>query len=183
MKTASSFVLGAALVASGWMAAPQAATPANIAVINGEQVLGNSNVGQQARQRLEAAAADWEERISTATQELQALQRQRQEQALTLNEAALSRLNQDIEEKQVEVQRMNDDARRELGRLQDQITVEVNRQLGPLVDQFAADQNLDMIFDISRAQSLLYFSNERDVTDQFLAVVNQQMSQEEGTQQ
>lgn len=172
MKT-TTFVLGAALATSGWLlAAPQAAGPINAAVINGDRVLEGSNVGRQARERLEAEAARWQQQINAATTELSALTKQRTDQALTLNEGALARLNQEIEEKQVQITRMNDDARRELGRLEQQITVDVNQQLGPLVDQFASQRGLDLIFDTSRAQGILYFNNARDLTDDFLAMVN-----------
>lgn len=174
MKTTSTFVLAAAVAASGWMVAAPQAGSASIAIVNGDQVLESSNVGQQARTQLESAATQWQTRIQTAQQELQALTQRRQEQALTLNETALARLNQDIEEKQVEIQRLNDDANRELQRLQQQITVQVNQQLGPLVEQFAAQQQLDLIFDSSNMAGLLYFSNARDMTDQFLTMVNAQ---------
>ena len=172
MKT-TSFLLGAVLATSGWMlAAPQATGPTHAAVINGDRVLEGSNAGRSARERLEAEAARWQGRIDTASNELSALTRQRTDQALTLNESALARLNQDIEEKQVAIQRMNDDARRELARLEQQITVEVNQQLGPLVEQFASQRGLDLIFDTSRAQGILYFATARDVTEDFLAMVN-----------
>lgn len=172
MKTTSTFVLAAAIAASGWLAAAPQAGPASIAIIDGNRVLESSNVGQQARDQLESAATNWRSRIDTATQELQALTNRRQEQALTLNESALARLNQEIEEKQVEIQRLNDDANRELQRMQQQITVQVNEQLGPLVEQFAAQQGLDLILDSSNMSGLLYFGNATDMTEQFLTMVN-----------
>lgn len=174
MKSTTTFLLGAALATSGWLVtAPQATGPATVAIINGDRVLEGSNVGRQARDQLESRASDWQSRIDSASQELQQMQQRRQEQALTLNDEALSRLNSDIEEKTVEIQRMNDDARRELSRLEQQMTLQVNQQLGPLVEQFASGRSIDLIFDSSRASGLLYFSNTRDVTDDFLALVNQ----------
>lgn len=182
MKSTTTFLLGAALATSGWLvAAPQATGPASVAMINGDRVLEGSNIGQQAREQLEAAASRWQQQIDTATQELQQMQARRQEQALTLNEQALAQLTRDIEEKQVQIQRMNDDARRELSRLEQQITVQVNQQLGPLVERFAADRGIDIIFDTSRAGGLLYFATARDVTEDFLALVNQNTG--EGTEQ
>ena len=91
---------------------------------------------------------------------------------MTLNEAALARMNQDIEEKQVRLERLNDDARRELQRLEQQITLDVNTQLGPLVERFAVDRGVDLILDSARMQGVLYYNTGRDLTDDFLAMVN-----------
>lgn len=173
MKVSTTLVLTAALVGSSLLAAtPQTTESTSVVVINGDRVLEGSNIGRQARERLEAAAAVWEERVDAVNAELSTLTRQRQDQALSLNEAALLRLNQDIEERQVQLQRLNDDARRELARLEQQVTVDVNTRLGPLIDQFASERNLDLILDSARMQGLLYFKSSRDLTDDFLALVN-----------
>ena len=172
MKVTTSFLLGAALVASGVLAAPQAGQSPTIALINGDRILEGSNIGRQARERLETAAGQWQERINAVQQELEGMTRQRQEQALTLNDTALARLNQDIEERQVTAERMNDDARRELARMEQQVTLDVNAQLGPMVERFATDRGYDLILDTSRTQGMLFFALPLDVTDDFLAMVN-----------
>ena len=173
MKTTTSLMLSTAILTSGWLAAaPQTAGTDAIAFINGDRVLEGSSIGQQARERLDAAAANWQQQIGTAQQELDALQRNRSEQALTLNESALARLNQDIEEKTVQIQRLNDDARRELTRLEQQVTLDVNSQLGPLVERFATDRGVDVIFDGARLQGVLFVDESQDLTDEFLQLVN-----------
>jgi Skp family chaperone for outer membrane proteins len=173
MKTVSMFTLGAAIFATTMFATPsQAGSAAQFAFINGDRVLESSVIGQGARDTLEASAAQWTERITALNTDLDNLTRQRQEQALTLNEAALARLNQDIEERSVQLDRMNDDARRDLARLEQQVTLDVNSMLGPLVETFATDNGYDMIFDTARLQGILYFAPSKDVTDDFIALVN-----------
>lgn len=173
MKTTSTFVLGAAMFATTMFAAPpQAGTGDGFAFINGDRVLETSAIGTVARQKLEASAGQWTERITALTTDLDVLQRQRQEQALTLNDAALARLNQNIEEKGVQLERLNDDARRDLARLEQQITIDVNSQLGPLVERFAVERGYDMIFDTARLQGILYFAPSKDVTEDFMTLVN-----------
>jgi Skp family chaperone for outer membrane proteins len=173
MKTTSTFALGAAMFATTMFAAPsQAGSGANFAFINGDRVLEASAIGTVARQTLEASAAQWMESIAALTTDLDALQRQRQEQALTLNDAALARLGQDIEEKGVQLERLNDDARRDLARLEQQITIDVNSQLGPIVERFAIERGYDMIFDTARLQGILYFAPSKDATEAFMELVN-----------
>jgi Skp family chaperone for outer membrane proteins len=173
MKTTSTFVLGAAMFASTMFAAPsQTSEAAKIAFINGDEVLETSSIGQQARQQLENSMTQWQERLTALNTDLENLNRQRQEQALTLNEAALARLNQDIEEKSVQLDRLNDDARRDLQRLEQQATLDINSQLGPLVERFAAERGYDLIIDSARLQGILYFSPAKDVSEEFLQLVN-----------
>ncbi len=180
MRTTTSLLVGAAMFASAVFSTPQS-TGTRIVFIDGDSVLTGSEIGRVARDRLEAEAVRWQENLNAQTTELEALQRQRRDQALTLNDAALARLNQDIEEKQVLAQRTNDDARRELERMEQQITLDVNEQLGPLVEQFAAENGYDVIFDSSRAQGVLYFANSTIVTTEFLALVNSSIG--DGTSQ
>lgn len=173
MKLSSAIVLGTAMVTSSLVAAgAQALGPASIAFINGDRVLEGSSIGRGARERLEAEAARWQERIAGVQAELDTMTRNRRDQAMTLNAAALDRLNRDIEEREVQLQRLNDDARRELVRLEQQMTLEVNAQLGPQVERFATDNGFDLIFDGARMQGILFFASSRDVTDDFLASVN-----------
>lgn len=173
MKLSTALVLGTAMVASTWVATgAQTMAPANIAFINGDRVLDGSSIGRAARERLEAAATTWQERIAAIQTELDTMTRNRREQAMTLNQAALDRLNRDIEEREVSLQRLNDDARRELTRMEQQVTLDVNSQLGPKVERFATDNGIDLIFDGARMQGILFFASDRDVTDDFLASVN-----------
>jgi len=173
MKLATPLLVAAAMAATAVVAtATQTTRPATIAFVNGDRVLEGSAVGRAARKKLEAAAAQWQDRISKEQAELDRLTKNRRDQSLTLNESALARLNQDIEERDVAIQRMNDDARRELQRLEQEITLDVNSQLGPLVDRFAAQTGYDMIFDSARMQGVLYVADGHDVTDDFLAMVN-----------
>ncbi len=171
MNRPGSLILAATALVSGYVAATAQAP--GIAIIDGAQVLERSEIGKDAQERLLAATADWEAQIQATTEELQALSQRRQEQTLTLNEQALRRLEQDIEEKQVEIRRLNDDSVRQVRRLQLELTVEVNQELGPLVERFAAGRALDLILDSSTAQGLLYRSTSLDLTEDFLAMVTE----------
>ena len=165
--------LTTALLVAPLVASTAAAQQAQrIAIIDGDRVLTESTIGRNARERIEASANTWQERVNAVRQEFDNLNVQRQEGALTLNEEALASLNLQIEEKQVEIQRLQDDARRELQRLEQQVTVDVNERLGPLVSQLAAQGSYEIIIDASRLVGLLYFSEAIDVTDDFLALVN-----------
>ena len=153
------------------LGAQQAAVP-KIAVINGDRVIEESNIGRTVSEQAQARADEWTTRIEAKQTELNDLARQRQEQALTLNEDALIRLDADIEQRNVELNRLRDDANRDLQTLSAQYQGQINAALVPAVERLAAAGGYDLILD-TRVQGLLYFSTTLDVTEEFIAMVNE----------
>lgn len=149
------------------------ASPLKIAVINGDRVIAESTVGKEVFDQAQRVADEWQARLEAAQQELDTMIRQGQEQAMTLNQAALNRLNTDIEERRVQLQRMQDDRNRELQRLQLTAQNQINAALVPAVERLAQQEGYDLILD-SRITGMLYFSNAIDVTERFLVMVNEQ---------
>jgi Skp family chaperone for outer membrane proteins len=152
----------------------QDAAVGRIVVVDGERVTTETQIGQQTRARVTAAATDWQSRLQAGQAELQTLAQNRQTQALTLSQDALSQLDRDIEEKQVALQRMQDDAQRQMERLQVESQGRINEVLIPVLEQMSADQGYDFVFDSRMIQTgtMLYFSNRLDVTDDYIARVN-----------
>ena len=169
-------ILGLALVVGAAMPlVAQDTTVPKIVLVDGERVTTETAVGKQVRDRIQAAVADWESRITQSQGQLQAMLQNRQTQQLTLSSAALSQLDQSIEERQVELQRMQDDARRAIERMQAQGTDEVNKVLIPALEQLAAEQGYELVFDTRLTQTggVLFYSTRLDVTDAFIAKVDE----------
>ena len=185
MKSSTSLVLSAAVIfcaamtATAFGIAPQAGV--RVAIINGQRMLEDSNVGKAARQQIEERAAYWTNLIQTEQTALSSLNQQQRDGSLTLNQDALAQLSRQIEEKQVTVERLDADARRELQRLEEALTGQVNSQLGPLVERLARERGFDLILDSSRLglSGLLYFNPSLDVTDEFTTLVNSTIASEE----
>lgn len=152
----------------------QSTQPGRIVVVDGERVTTETAIGQQTRDRVTAAANDWQDRLQAGQAELQTLGQNRQTQALTLSQAALQQLDRDIEEKQVALQRLQDDARRQMERLQMESQQEINEVLIPVLEEMAADAGYDFVFDSRMIQTgtMLYFANRLDVTDEYIARVD-----------
>lgn len=145
-----------------------------IVLVDGERATTETAIGQRVRDRVNAAAEQWQQRLTGLQAELNQLAQQRQQQQLTLSEQALADLNEQIEEKQVELQRLQDDARRAMERVQTESVEEVNTALIPVLEAMAAERGYEMIFDTRMTQTggLLYYANALDVTDDFIARVN-----------
>lgn len=168
------FLAAALAVGASLPLAAQNAPSQTIALVDGDRVTSETEVGRRVRDRITKEADGWQSRINAAQSELQTMAQNRQQQQLTLSADALARLNQQIEEKQVELQRMQDDARRTIERMQTDGVAEVNRVLIPALEAMSNERGYQLVFDsrMTQSGSLLYFSNTLDVTDDFIARVN-----------
>lgn len=151
----------------------QADSEPRIAVINTNRVIEQSTIGQQARSRIEDAMGEWRQRLTEKQSEIEALDEQRQEGALTLSDQALQDLQTQIENVGVELQRLQDDARREMNRLRQQVMADMNEKLSPLLEQLAVQGGYDLILDAANVPGMLYYANRIDATESFLALVNE----------
>jgi len=174
--------LGLALPALAPMpvATNQDGRPLKIAVINGDRALAESNIGTQVSQEGQAFATDWETRIRDKQAEIDTLVARAQEQRLTLTDEALARIQTDIEQLNVELQRLRDDYQRALNRFGAQAQERINAVLIPAVEQLATAEGYDLILD-TRIEGILYFADVIDATDQFITMVNAQTPVPEGS--
>lgn len=156
--------------------------PIKVAVINGEQVLAESNIGRQVQAEAQAADADWQSRLTAKQAEIDALVQQGQEQRLTLNQQALDRLQGQVDQLQLELQRLVQDRERALTRLAETAQLRINQALIPAVEKLAQENGYDLILD-TRIQGILYFANRVDVTAHYIEIVNAGGVAPEGSQQ
>lgn len=147
---------------------------AEFVVIDTRRVVAESEIGRGITERAEAAARSWEERVTTARQELAALTQQRSQQSLTLTATALAALDAQIEQKNIGLQRLEEDARRELANLNQALMVELNEALGPPLEAYARERGFSFVFDSATAgqAGLLYWAPEADATDEFVSRLN-----------
>lgn len=156
--------------------------PLKVAVINGERALAESNIGSQVSEQAQQEMTNWETRIREKQAELDTLVAQAQEQRLTLTDEALARIQSDIDQLNVDLQRLRDDAQRAMNRMAEQAQTRINAVLIPAVEQLATAEGYDLILD-TRIQGILYFADAIDATDQFIAMVNAQTPAPEGSGQ
>ena len=149
----------------------QDGSPLKIAVINGERVLAESNIGSQVSQEAQGAASQWDTRIRDKQTEIDTLVAQGQEQRLTLTDEALGRIQQQIEQLNVDLQRLRDDAQRAMNLLAEEAQVRINDVLIPAVERLATEDGYDLILD-TRIQGILFFADAIDATDRYIALVN-----------
>jgi outer membrane protein len=106
------------------------------------------------------------EELEKKNVEIQELQKQLQSQARTLNDESRAALTRSIDSKTTELQRAQDDAQKEFGQMQNEILGRIGNRVGPLVQQYAKENNFTLIVDSSNQNSqVIYFDPAIDITE------------------
>ena len=163
-------VIGVALLAGPIGAAPQGGG-AGVAVVDNARVFEESTPGRAATQQIQANVDSWQQQLATLETEIQGLLTQRQQQGAIMTPEALRNLEVDLEGKQLNLQRLREDAQRQAGAIQNQILAELEGTLTPVVEALAAELGYTTVFN-SQTPGLLYFNPTADITDQLIARLN-----------
>ncbi|MCU0304855.1 MAG: OmpH family outer membrane protein [Thermoanaerobaculales bacterium] len=167
--TRSYFVAGLAAIILA--AALPVAAQVNIAVIDVQRVVTESDPGKQALQKLKAIQDGKIDEGRAKQQELAALQEQLSKQRFTLSEEKLAELSKQIEDKQIAMQRFQDDAERELEEARRRELGGLEARIIPVIDAVGAERGFTLIF--NKFQSgLVYADDSVDITDDVIRRFN-----------
>lgn len=129
--------------------------------------------GKQALGDFEKKATAKKEELERKNNEIQELQKQLQSQSRTLNDDSRAALVKSIDSKTTELQRATDDAQKEFGQLQNEILGRIGNKIGPLVQQYAKENNFTLIVDSSNQNSqLIYADPGIDITEDIIKRVD-----------
>jgi Skp family chaperone for outer membrane proteins len=163
-------LVAVALAAGPLGAAPQAGG-SGIAVIDNARVFDESNQGRAATQQIQANVDSWQQQLTTLQSELQELMTQRQQQGSIMTPEALRDLEENIEQKQLELQRRREDAQRQATAIQNQVLGELENTLTPVVAALASELGYTAVLN-SQSPGLLHFDPAIDITDELIARLN-----------
>ena len=165
-----------AIVAILFATAAVAQQAPKIAVIDVDLLVQDSAAGKEALARLQRLRDEKITQGRKMSQDLEALQQQLQTQRATLSEAKISELQKQIEDKQIELRRYQDDVQQQLSDAQDKEYAALNEQIMPIVNEVGREMGLQLIFNKYRA-GLLYADEALDITDQVLRRFNTKVTQ------
>ena len=164
-------VLAAAALAAGPLSAALPQPTGSVASVNNDRVFAESTMGQNASAQIEANFGGWQAQLSGLQQELQGLLQQRQSQAGLMTIEQLSRLDGDIEQKQVDLQRMQDDAQRQFATIRDSILAQLETAVLPEVAGLAQALGYMTVFN-TQTPGVLFYDAAVDITDELIARLN-----------
>jgi outer membrane protein len=152
------------------MALPVAAQT-KVAVIDVQRVVTESDPGKEALQKLKQVSDRKVQEGQGLQQELATLRDQFSKQRFTLSEDKLESMTKEIEDKQIALQRFEDDAQRELNEARRRALGELEQRIMPVIDAVGQERGLTLIF--NKFQSgLVYADQAVDITDDVIRRFN-----------
>jgi len=143
----------------------------NVAVIDVQRVVAESDPGKEALQKLKEYSDQKVQEGQALQQELASLRDQFSKQRFTLAEDKLEVMNKQVEDKTIALQRFEDDAQRDLNEARRRALGELEGRIMPVIDTIGKERGLTLIF--NKFQSGLVYANEAvDITDDVIQRFN-----------
>lgn len=153
----------AALLLAVVGAAPAFAQGPKLAYIDTERVLLESNTGKAALAELKTLQQSKEAELKAKQDEAAALKKRLDEGRLSLAEDTIADLSQQLEEKGIELRRLQDDATRQLNKRKDEVLAKIDQKVMPIINQYGKEQGFTMIFRKFES-GLIYADQSVDIT-------------------
>lgn len=131
---------------------PQAEPPkpfpegAKIAYINLQFIVSNSVEGKAASAKIQEFQKKKAAEIQEKQKQAQALQTKLQQGGTVLSDAARSQSEKDLQKLNRDLQIMQEDANEELQELQQQLQLDFQNRLNPVIDEIANEKGLHIVF-------------------------------------
>ena len=139
-----------------------------IAVIDVARIMTESKRGQEVVAELEKLQGDMRTQLEAMNEGIVELRNRIQEGRLSLAEDALEKLQADLQEKGVQLERAREDAERQLQTMQQTDIKKVENDVLPIIQEVGRELGYSLIF--NKFQSGLVFAgDEVDITDEILA--------------
>jgi len=158
-------LLALALSVSATPALAQTA-PVTVGVFDADRILAESLAGQQALALFSQLRDQRAGEVQAQQVEFNTL-RQQVLQALPGSPEAVS-MQRQVEDKSLQLQRLNEDVQNELGARQAALTEEITQKIATIIDELGAERGFTLIF--NNVQSgLAYWDPAVDLTDEIIA--------------
>ncbi len=162
-RVARGVVLAAGLACAGFPVLAQQ----KIAVIDVARIMTESKRGQAVVAELEKLQVDKRAELEGLNNEIVELRNRIQEGRLSLAEEALQKLQSELQEKALTLDRAREDAERQLQTMQQNDIKKVEADVLPIIEEVGRDLGFTLIF--NKFQSGLVFASEEvDITDEIL---------------
>jgi outer membrane protein len=161
--------VGAALAQAPAAAAAQANAPSRVAVIDFNRAVTENAEGKKAGDAFMAEIGKKQAEFTKLQGEIDAIQKDLQTKDAALSAQAKADMAKDIDRKQTQLTRMNDDAQKDVPELQSQLLGPVMDRAQKVIKSYADEVGLAVVFDISNQNSsLIYWPDVADITTEVI---------------
>jgi len=146
--------------------APAAVLPAGglrVAVIDTEKILLSSQAGKRAIAELKKIQEQKEAELRGKQQEIKDLQDKLSQGRLSLAQDKLAEMAKQLEDREIALKRLSDDASRDLNKKKDDLLGSIDEKVMPVINQLGKEQGYTMIFRKFES-GLIYADDAIDIT-------------------
>jgi len=150
-----------------------------IAVVDFERAVVESVEGKKASAKFNARVEAAQKDIEKRQKELEDQTNKLRTQERVLNDAAKADLQRDIERRQTELTRVNEDAQKELNNMRDQLLRPIADISSRILNAVAAERGYTLIVDVSNPQnSVLWANPAADITDDLIKRIDTELARQ-----
>ena len=134
---------------------------AKIGVVNSDKIMQESKRGKQALAKLDNMNKSKQDKIQSLQNEIVTLRKELGSPAL--NDNTRQNKSQQLEDKQITLQRLVNDTKTEMQREMQNELLAVNNDIMPIIQQIGKSKGFTLILDLN-GSGVLYFDNSIDIT-------------------
>lgn len=148
---------------------------AKIAIVDFEKVVVGSAAGKKASDQWNAKYAEHQKTLEARQKEISDAQNKLQTQANILSETAKADLTRDIDRKTTDLNRLSEDAQKEMEDLRAQLLQPISENAQAVLQAYAAENDYSVVVDISNPDSNVVYSNPKaEITDAVIKRIDSQ---------
>jgi len=177
LKVGCSLFLG--LIFSALLAATATAQSAQkVAIIDSQKAFDRSAQGQKVIALLQDKENEIKASLKQRQEEINSLQDKFASQRLTLNEEALRQLKLEIDKKEAENKKYEQDSSIEFDQFKAKLIKKMRDEMLAIVDELVKERGYDLVFDLS-SSGLIYFQPALDITEEVIKKYDEASSQKQ----
>ena len=140
-------------------------------MVDTQLVLTQSIIGKAARSNLEGRVKKAQAKLVQSKTDFDKQRGELEKQAAILSGSALEAKKEALGKKQVELQRLYQDAQEELAKANEQELIKVVKEIQLVVDQLAKERKYTFVFEKDR-QTVLYSSDRIDISSEVVKILD-----------
>jgi outer membrane protein len=140
-----------------------------VVVVDFERAVVESAVGKKSSEKFNSTLQAKQAELEKRQKDLEDQQKKLQNGARTLSDAGKADLQKDIDRRTRELQRINEDAQKELQALRDELLRPIAERATAILNAMAAEQGYTLVVDVSNQESNVLWANPKnDITAELI---------------
>ncbi len=154
------------IVVSAWLPA-RALGQVKVAIVNSQKAFDQSLEGKKAVAILQEREELLKAELKKMDEAIKALKQKLDSQSLTLNPEARKELQQEIDRKEADRQKYEQENSRNFEQFKSQLIKRIREEMLAVIDELIRERGFELVFDLSTS-GLIHYKPELDITDEVI---------------